>query len=201
MPVMDGYTATERIRRGAVAGLDVRIPIIALTAYALPSDRLKCISAGMDEYIAKPLRVEDLEAAFRHCGLLDAAGRPAGAAGASEAAAESIDLDHLRRLSELPGRTGATLLEDMVAIFEAETKKTLPLVAALEASRSDSELALLAHRLSGGAANLGARSLRAIGLRLETAARDGDWAAVAPLRREFEEEWARLRAALRKDFT
>lgn len=69
MPVLDGYEATQRIRSGAVAGVDPKISIIALTANALPSDRLKCLMAGMDDFVTKPVRGEDLRQAIERCGL------------------------------------------------------------------------------------------------------------------------------------
>lgn len=70
MPECDGYTATHRIRSGEVAGLDPRIPIIALTAHALPESRSQCLLMGMNEYVTKPVRIEYLQRAFSSCGLL-----------------------------------------------------------------------------------------------------------------------------------
>jgi PAS domain S-box-containing protein len=77
MPEMDGYTATRAIRSGGVPGLDVSIPIIAFTAYAMAEDRLKCLNSGMNEYVTKPVRIDDLKQALLRCGL----GRPKATAG------------------------------------------------------------------------------------------------------------------------
>lgn len=60
MPVMDGLEATRRIRAPGSTALDRRVPIVALTAHALRGDRERCLEAGMDEYLAKPVAIDAL---------------------------------------------------------------------------------------------------------------------------------------------
>ncbi len=65
MPVMDGFRAVAEIRAGRVAGIDPAIPVIAMTAGALDSDRNNALAAGMDDYLAKPINVRDFEACLQ----------------------------------------------------------------------------------------------------------------------------------------
>jgi CheY-like chemotaxis protein len=62
MPELDGFEATARLRAGEGNGR--RIPIVAMTASAMPGDRERCLAAGMDDYIKKPVRMDDLRAAL-----------------------------------------------------------------------------------------------------------------------------------------
>ena len=76
MPNLDGYEATARIRAGEPA--DRHMPIVAMTAHAFEGDRERCLRAGMDDYLSKPLRVEDLEPVLERW-----LARPASAGGRS----------------------------------------------------------------------------------------------------------------------
>ncbi len=67
MPLMDGYEATRQIRKLEKA-LGSRTPIVALTAHAMPEDREKCLAAGMDGYLTKPLNPKDLIAVLSKLG-------------------------------------------------------------------------------------------------------------------------------------
>ena len=69
MPVLDGFETTMRIRSGADPAIDRNIPVIALTAAAMPEDRILTRKAGMNEHLTKPIRLPDLNAAFVRLGL------------------------------------------------------------------------------------------------------------------------------------
>ena len=98
MPVMDGFETTRRIRSGSGSST---IPIIAMTAHALHGDRERCLAAGMDDHLAKPLRRDDLIAAVGAWGARHRAGQPAldvhrGGAGPASLAAPVADPELLR---------------------------------------------------------------------------------------------------------
>jgi CheY-like chemotaxis protein len=84
MPELDGYEATRRIR---AAERERRVPIIAMTALSMPGDRERCLAAGMDDYISKPLRNEQLEDVIvRWLSVRDNHGAPNGSGGAASGA-------------------------------------------------------------------------------------------------------------------
>ena len=64
MPVMDGFEATAAIRKKEGAG-GIRLPVVALTAHAMKGDRQKCLAGGMDGYLSKPIRSQELDEVLR----------------------------------------------------------------------------------------------------------------------------------------
>lgn len=91
MPVMDGYAATKLIRND----LQLDVPIIAMTAHAMPGEKEKCLQAGMDDYVAKPLMEEDL----KHMLLKYIGGEPLSSIEKGQAIHQYIDLSYLSSLS------------------------------------------------------------------------------------------------------
>ena len=65
MPIMDGFEATKNVREYETKNNHDHIPIVALTANAMKGDREKCIKAGMDDYLSKPVRQKDFAGMIR----------------------------------------------------------------------------------------------------------------------------------------
>ena len=193
MPRLDGYDTARRIRRGDVAGLDPRIPIVALTAYTGPEDRRKCLDAGMDDYLAKPVRAGELGPVLARCGLAAPAIAPPGARVFPAAPpASPFDPVIVASLRQLPATDGRPVLHQLVALLRTDIPVRLATLASLAATRDTAELPALAHLVAGSAANLGARELRAAALALESAARAGDWTAVRLRLDELSAVWTKL---------
>jgi signal transduction histidine kinase/DNA-binding response OmpR family regulator/HPt (histidine-containing phosphotransfer) domain-containing protein len=219
MPEMDGLEATRRIRQEST---DMERPyIVAMTANTMQGDREACLEAGMDDYVGKPIRVGELQAALERTGtwLRDrtAIGSeprreervvgspelvPVAATGADsngDGAAvlpEPIDrsvLDSLREL-QIPGEPD--LVAEFVRLFHDETP---PLVAALRAGVSDGEADAIrraAHTLKSSSANLGALHMSAISAKLEQKGRSGELEGTPALLSELEREFDRVAQAL-----
>jgi CheY-like chemotaxis protein len=190
MPVVDGYELTRRIRRGDAAGVDPRIPIIAVTAHALPDDRAKCLESGMDDYVTKPIRMPELVAALQRQGF--AAAAPA----LSAPKPMLFDPQALALARSLPGADGPSLLPELVQRYLAVQPRQLGLIADAWHRQSFIELAGHAHTLAGAAAPLGATAIRDHATQLERAARLYDEGAVERHWRELCAAAAAVRPAL-----
>jgi two-component system, sensor histidine kinase and response regulator len=158
MPEMDGYAATGEVRRRE--GGSRHTPIIAMTAGAIDGDRERCLAAGMDDYISKPVKPEKLAAVLArwvgeapHDPTPVAATEPEGHDdAASEALIDNHQLDVLRRV----GLGSGALLAEVVNVFLADAQTDLTVLGEAARDGDHVRIALTAHRLRGAAANLGA---------------------------------------------
>jgi CheY-like chemotaxis protein/HPt (histidine-containing phosphotransfer) domain-containing protein len=160
MPLLDGYGAAAAIR--LQEGAARRTPIIAMTAHALRGDRERCLAAGMDDYLAKPMRAEELAAMLRRwVPPVAALATPAPGSGSSEGTGgtgggAAVDLRLLARLRDLAGDEGTDIVLEVATVFLEDAP--LRLVAMREAlDQGDSERLLReTHTLKGSAASMGA---------------------------------------------
>jgi CheY-like chemotaxis protein/HPt (histidine-containing phosphotransfer) domain-containing protein len=188
MPEMDGFAATAEIRRHEGAG--PRHVIIALTAQAMDEDRGRCLQAGMDDYLAKPIRPEQVEQILSRW----LAGRPHEPASAAPARPHAILDPH--RLSEL---RGLEVLREVAASFIEEVPRfSADLRAAL--ARADAEtLCGIAHKLKGSAGIFGADGLVTLCRRIESSCEAGSARDCTDGVKALEEGLVSVRAALERE--
>ncbi|HTV93948.1 MAG TPA: response regulator [Verrucomicrobiae bacterium] len=151
MPVMDGFEATRAIRKRE-GRTGRHVPIVAMTANALTGDRDACFSAGMDDYISKPIAMTELQTT-----LVRWLEPP------------SADILDMGRLRDLLGDDPATTRAFLVSVLPNMTQ----LCTRIETERDRAALRELAHELKGAAGNVGARELAATAYALESTLRNG----------------------------
>lgn len=196
LPVMDGYQATAEIRRRE--GTDRHTPIIAMTAAALQHDRERCLAAGMDDYIAKPVLVADVEVVLsRWLGGEVTARTVAGSAHWAESARDVLDPDRLAELEQLdPAGNGAGFLCMLVDCFLTRAPADLVSLGAAVQRGDATAIYHVAHRLKGAAATLGSPGMVSLCEELEALASSGGLAPARELLCCLEQEFARVTGAL-----
>jgi CheY-like chemotaxis protein len=179
MPVMDGYDAARTIR--AAEGSARHTPIIAMTAGAMLGDRERCVDAGMDDYIAKPIRAGELLGVVTRW-----------------ATSEVLDPAVIAELRDLDERAGG--MAQVVAAYVVDTTARLDV---LRQSVAAGDLALVAsscHYVKGSSASMGARAMPAVCAELAAAAARGDLSDGPDILRRLEIEHDGVRAALTAAF-
>ncbi len=197
MPVLDGYEATRRIRSPRSRVRDHAVPVVAMTANAMQGDRERCLAAGMDDHIAKPVDPDKLRGALEqwlptHCRTdfrVPVVKEPPLGAPAHDKNAQAPIFDR----ADVMGRLGGD--EDLVReVARAVLDETPAIIEELGNCLSDgdaTEAAAQAHKIKGAAGNVGATRLHALAWDMEQAGKDGDLrqlqAALPELQRRFEE--------------
>jgi PAS domain S-box-containing protein len=184
MPVMDGFEATRRIRR--TEGTGRRAPIVALTAFAAPSDQKRCLEAGMDAYLSKPIQIEQLGAVLKEW-LVESS------AEVSLPAVDAAVLDGLHKL-ETPQRPH--LVQRLVETFLERTPSSLEEMQQALARGDLERVGHIAHDLKSDSGNLGARTMSNLCAHLQDSARAGQRQESGTLVPRLASEFERVRDEL-----
>ncbi len=212
MPVLDGYSATRRLREIEAGQGKPRTPVIAMTAHAMSGDRERCLQAGMDDYLSKPLDRQLLEQTLARWMPKSPNLPPAPTVLAAAAPAtpleptlpampnppppDTLDTATLVDLEDIMGDELATLVD--AYLRDGETRMRNMREAA---NRGDgTEVGKLAHSLKSSSANLGAIPLANRARQVEEAARNGTLASPGDSVAALEKLYANAAAALRQRY-
>jgi two-component system, sensor histidine kinase and response regulator len=198
MPVVDGFAATQALRQRET-GSGLHMPVVALTANAMPGDRERCLLAGMDDYLPKPYTGEEmtlilqrwLPAERRHDMAAVLAHKKAGEP--LLAALDPAALDKIRALS--PDQAEVLVQQLLRAYQKAATQDMARLEEAL-LLKDAGQVARAAHGLKSSSFNVGANRFGELLRDLENAGRAGDMHAIRRGADVLHDEWGRVRLAV-----
>jgi signal transduction histidine kinase/DNA-binding response OmpR family regulator len=197
MPEMDGYEATAEIRRREAGSRHT--PIVAMTAHAIEGERAKCIAAGMDDYLSKPVKQAELAATLERWLGDGSPGRDPAFANPSPPPEERdapVDVAHLMETVD----NDTEVLKEVVALYLEETEKQLRALEAALASGAAKEVALVAHKCLGGSVTCGMVAVVRPLAELERRGYDGDLTGAGQLLAETREEFGRIKRFVRASF-
>ncbi len=218
MPEMDGLEAARQVRKRFPPERQPRI--VALTANAMAEDREACRTAGMDDYLSKPVQVIELHRALVRCAEIarDANATSVGAPGATGTAIALVTpvtgapltpvadapgspgvvldpsvVESLRQMGEM---TGADVIQDLLNLFRSDVPPLLEALRSAVETGNAQKLKENAHSLKGASANLGAKAMAALCFELESLGRNGTVDGAAGRLPELEKHFERVCAAL-----
>jgi signal transduction histidine kinase/CheY-like chemotaxis protein/HPt (histidine-containing phosphotransfer) domain-containing protein len=203
MPEMDGYAATREIRERE-EGRSHHTPIIAMTANAMQGDKEKAIEAGMDDYVPKPVKLEELGAVLERWVSQEEEeeeARVVTTTPAREAGAGSVDLSVLYGLRELQQEGEPDILNELIELFLDEVPGELEALGEAAQRGEARSVERIAHTLKGSSANMGAVRMEAICAELEEIGRSEDLAAAPEQISQLEEEFGHVRAVLEEELS
>jgi signal transduction histidine kinase/DNA-binding response OmpR family regulator len=203
MPGMDGFSATREIRKMEAQGelAPRRLPIIAVTAYALEGDRQRCLDAGMDSYLSKPFTRDSLALELQRVLKREYRVDPAVAAAdpVPPTPPDALDRKALDSLREIE-RQGATgLVAKAVGLYLRTAPNLVQTVNTAAAARDIAELARAAHTLKSSSLNIGAARVGEIAKKIELGARAEPPDVASELVRELTAAYTRAETLLQAE--
>ena len=168
MPEMDGLEASRRICQ--IYPRNRRPRLIAMTANAMQGDREMCLQAGMDDYLSKPVRSEELAAALSHCQPLVAAQQTPAATEAVPVAASQAEVEEVldaEILSQFREEMGEDFMPELIAAYVQDSQTLTEAMRSALADGNDEALRRAAHTLKSNSASVGATRLATLCRELE----------------------------------
>jgi PAS domain S-box-containing protein len=210
MPTMDGIEATRRIRNPKSTVQNREIPIIAMTARAMSGDREKCLAAGMDDYISKPITMKTLEAVILkwisklteipddEVMLAEKQRAASGPARNNDAMSETAVFD----LADFIDRVGGdkALVERSALGFTSDAPNLIEKLKRALMENDTSGIEQQAHTIKGAAANVSANLLRDVAYEIEKAGHAGDIKAAKAFIYELDAQFNRLKSMVERTF-
>ncbi|MFO1371851.1 MAG: response regulator [Candidatus Competibacteraceae bacterium] len=212
MPVMDGFQATALIREREQRSISAaaneqarRLPIIALTAHAISGDRERCLAVGMDDYLSKPFKREDLIAVLNRWLPVESAALanepvvtnpPAAAA---ETTTMSIDQGRLDKIRVLERNGAPHLVARLIGLYLQDAPKYIEQMKQAVVSNNFESLRAAAHTLKSSSANVGAVKLYELCKELERQGRDRQATNLLEQLAVTEQEFTVVQALLRTE--
>lgn len=175
MPHMDGFQATRAIREGE-QNLGRHVPIIAITAHAMQGDREQCLSAGMDDYLSKPVKLCQLQQMISRWIVPKEKNKEKSVLVATDELGlrEAVNLKTLENLRQLQADGGSDLLiKELIDIYLSDTPPRLTALQVAGEQRKAEALSFAAHTLKSSSANIGALRLSVLASELEALGRTG----------------------------
>jgi|GEM_PF-1242285 len=205
MPDMDGMEVTRQVRDGRAKARNTGIPIIAMTAHAMQGDRERFLEAGMDDYVSKPMEIEEVVAAMNralkrfdaHRATSPTPAEPSAKMEASPGGADVMDPQWFDKMFA----TRRDFLGRMFEVFVRDEPERLNELKEAVAAGDMRRISFLAHSLKGATATLGAGPARDAAATLDQAAKAGDQKTCERAHRILEHEMIRLLSFMRDHLT
>jgi PAS domain S-box-containing protein len=198
MPVMDGLEATHAIRQREVEN-KLHIPIIAMTANAMQGDRERCLAAGMDDYISKPIDVESLATVLNTWmppEVIDSDSKKAADSKVVESQKSQQPAIEMARLRDLFGDDDDVIAELLQVFLDSLKLMREKLMRAIVEQKAT--VNALAHELKGSASNVGALRLSDYSAQLEQLAVNNQWSEINALWLLIDEEINQVTVSIKK---